>query len=155
MSDAFLHVLNAPTGDDIAVVWMWEQYDIDDDIAVVWMWEQYDTDDDIAVVWMWEQYDIDDDIAVVWIWEQYDIDDDIDVVRMWEQYVSQCDAASYEDGGFNTLSNDLEFTIARAEALPEDILEEQDDVLKFSQNNLISTQVNCHCDCQLTPRHHN
>ena len=27
MSDAFLRVLNAPNGDDIAVAWMWEQYD--------------------------------------------------------------------------------------------------------------------------------
>ena len=29
MSDAFLRVLNAPTGDDIAVARMWEQYDFD------------------------------------------------------------------------------------------------------------------------------
>ena len=30
MSDVFLRVLNAPTGDDIAVAWIWEQYDFDD-----------------------------------------------------------------------------------------------------------------------------
>ena len=29
MSDALLRVLNAPTGDDIAVARMWEQYDFD------------------------------------------------------------------------------------------------------------------------------
>ena len=60
MSDAFLRVLNAPTGDDIVVAWMWEQYDFDasecdadsdsetgSDVTVEYDWEadQDDTED--------------------------------------------------------------------------------------------------------------
>ena len=89
MSDAFLRVLNAPTGDDIAVARMWEQYDIDA--------SEWDADSDSET---------DSDVTVEYDWEA-DHDDN-------------------EDG--NMLSNDIECAIARAEALPEYVLEEQDDI---------------------------
>ena len=52
MSDAFLRVLNAPTGDDIAVARMWEQYDFD---ASEWDADsESETDSDITVEYDWE-----------------------------------------------------------------------------------------------------
>jgi len=52
MSDAFLRVLNAPTGDDIAVARMWEQYDFD---ASEWDADRDSkTDSDVTVEYDWE-----------------------------------------------------------------------------------------------------
>ena len=52
MSDAFLRVLNAPTGDDIVVAWMWEQYDFD---ASEWDADNIrETDSDVTVEYDWE-----------------------------------------------------------------------------------------------------
>ena len=50
MSDAFLCVLNAPTGDDIAVARMWEQYDFDASDAD----SDSETDSDVTVEYDWE-----------------------------------------------------------------------------------------------------
>ena len=50
MSDAFLRVLNAPTGDDIAVAWVWEQCDTSE-------WDadsDSETDSDVTVEYDWE-----------------------------------------------------------------------------------------------------
>ena len=52
MSDALLRVLNAPTGDDIAVARMWEQYDFD---ASEWDADlDSETDSDVTVEYDWE-----------------------------------------------------------------------------------------------------
>ena len=52
MSDAFLRVLNAPTGDDIAVARMWEHYDFD---ASEWDADRdSETDSDVTVEYDWE-----------------------------------------------------------------------------------------------------
>ena len=60
MSDAFLRVLNAPTGDDIAVARMWEQYDFD---ASEWDADSdSETDSDVTVD-DWET-DHDDNVFV-------------------------------------------------------------------------------------------
>ena len=58
MSDALLRVLNAPTGDDIAVARMWEQYDFD---ASEWDADlDSETDSDVTVEYDWEAvHDID------------------------------------------------------------------------------------------------
>ena len=52
MSDALLRVLNSPTGDDIAVARMWEQYDCD---ASEWDADlDSETDSDVTVEYDWE-----------------------------------------------------------------------------------------------------
>ena len=62
MSDAFLRVLNAPTGDDIAVARMWEQYDFD---ASEWDADSdSETDSDVTVEYDWEA-DHDDNNAPI------------------------------------------------------------------------------------------
>ena len=60
MSDALLRVLNAPTGDDIAVARMWEQYDFD---ASEWDADlDSETDSDVTVEYDWEAvYDDNED----------------------------------------------------------------------------------------------